>query len=115
VGVALAGRGGYDAPRADKVYSLVVDFLTPETDTSMWYFWGMARNFRPEDRALTAQIRDGQGKIFAEDLQMLEHQQANHAQWPDRRLLRLNIDAGGVHARRLIERQMALEQAATRA
>jgi vanillate O-demethylase monooxygenase subunit len=46
VGVALAGHGGYEAPKDKKVYSIVVDFITPETETSMWYFWGMARNFR---------------------------------------------------------------------
>jgi vanillate O-demethylase monooxygenase subunit len=50
VGVALAGKGGYDAPAEHKVYSIVVDFITPETDTSMWYFWGMARNFNPRTR-----------------------------------------------------------------
>lgn len=111
VGVALAGHGGYEAPKDKKVYSIVVDFITPETATSMWYFWGMARNFRAEDRALTAQIRDGQGKIFAEDLEMLERQQANLSKWPERSLLKLNIDAGGVQARKIIDRLLADERA----
>ncbi|MEN9630176.1 MAG: vanillate O-demethylase oxygenase, partial [Pseudomonadota bacterium] len=111
VGVALAGQGGFDAPAEAKVSSLVVDFITPETDTSMWYFWGMARNFRAEDRALTAQIRDGQHRIFSEDLAVLEQQQRNHSQWPGRRLLKLNIDAGGVHARRIIDKLVAAEHA----
>ena len=115
VGVALAGRGGYQADKRDKVYSIVVDFITPESDTSMWYFWGMARNFRPDDRSLTAQIRDGQGKIFAEDLEMLERQQANLSRWPERVLLKLNIDAGGVQARRMIEQAVAREQQAVAA
>ncbi len=110
VGVALAGRGGYQAPPEAKVSSWVVDFITPESDTSMWYFWGMARNFRADDKALTAQIREGQGKIFSEDLAVLELQQRNHLQWPGRRLLKLNIDAGGVHARRIIEKYIAAEQ-----
>jgi vanillate O-demethylase monooxygenase subunit len=78
----------------------------------MWYFWGMARNFRADDKALTAQIRDGQSKIFAEDLEMLERQQANLLQWPERAVLKLNIDAGGVQARRVIDRLVAEEQAA---
>jgi vanillate O-demethylase monooxygenase subunit len=112
VGVALAGHGGVDAPKDKKVYSIVVDFITPETGTSMWYFWGMARNFRADDRALTAQIREGQGKIFAEDLEMLERQQANLSTWPQRKLLSLNIDTGGVQARKIIERIVAAEQAA---
>ena len=53
--------------RRTRCRSIVVDFLTPETETSMWYFWGMARNFNPKDKALTAQIREGQAKVFAED------------------------------------------------
>ncbi len=115
VGVALAGHGGYEAPRDKKVYSIVVDFITPESETSMWYFWGMARNFRAGDKALTAQIRDGQGKIFSEDLEMLERQQANLSRWPERKLLMLNIDAGGVHARKVIERMAGAERAETAA
>jgi vanillate O-demethylase monooxygenase subunit len=110
VGVAHAGKGGYNADPKDKVYSIVVDFLTPETETSMWYFWGMARNFNPKDTNLTAQIRDGQGKVFAEDMAVLEAQQQNLSRYPDRRLLMLNIDAGGVQSRRILDRLIAQDQ-----
>lgn len=110
VGVALAGHGGYHASPDKKVSSIVVDFITPESDTSIWYFWGMARNFRPDDKGLTAQIREGQGKIFSEDLQVLELQQRNLLQWPGRELLKLNIDAGGVQARKVIDRLIAAER-----
>jgi vanillate O-demethylase monooxygenase subunit len=112
VGVAHAGRGGYEAAPEHKVYSIVVDFITPESETSMHYFWGMARNFNPGDRALTASIREGQGRIFAEDLAVLEAQQCNLSAHPGRRLLALNIDAGGVQSRKVIERLVAAEQAA---
>jgi len=111
VGVALAGRGGYHADNKDKAYSIVVDFLTPETENTMWYFWGMARHFKPDDPELTEAIRKGQGKIFSEDLEMLERQQRNLEHWPDRQLLALNIDAGGVQSRRVIERLIAAERA----
>ncbi len=111
VGVALMGHGGYDAPNDKKAYSVVVDFITPETDTSIHYFWGMARKFNPKDKALTATIREGQGKIFAEDLEMLERQQKNLLTWPDRQLLMLNIDAGGVQSRKIIDRILAAERA----
>jgi vanillate O-demethylase monooxygenase subunit len=99
VGVAHAGHGGYHAPDKVKAYSVVVDFITPETETSIWYFWGMARKFQP------------QGKIFAEDLQMLELQQKNLLAHPTRELLKLNIDAGGVQSRRVIDRLLAQELA----
>jgi len=112
VGVALAGHGGIDAPDAVKTAGTVVDFITPETESSMWYFWGLARRFKPQDQALTAAIREAQGKVFREDVAMLEAQQRNLAARPDRKLLSLNTDAGGLQARRIIERMMAQEQGA---
>ena len=109
VGVAHVGKGGYDAPPEHKAYSVVVDFITPETETSIHYFWGMARKFNPKDKALTASIREGQGKIFSEDLEMLELQQRNLLAHPERNLLMLNIDAGGVQSRKILDRLMAAE------
>jgi vanillate O-demethylase monooxygenase subunit len=110
VGVALVGKGGYYAPPQFKASSIVVDFITPESDTSIWYFWGMARNFAAQDQALTDNIREGQGKIFSEDLEMLERQQQNLLAYPERNLLKLNIDAGGVQSRKILERLIAKER-----
>jgi vanillate O-demethylase monooxygenase subunit len=112
VGVAHAGNGGYDAAPEHKVGSVVVDFITPETETSILYFWGMARKFNPTDAALTDSIREGQRKIFSEDLQMLELQQRNLLAHPDRALLKLNIDAGGVQSRKVLDRLLEEERAA---
>ncbi len=111
VGVAHAGHGGYDADPAHKVSSIVVDFITPETDTSIWYFWGMARDFAVHDAQLTDAIREGQRTIFGEDLAMLERQQRNLTEWPGRRLLTLGIDGGGMQARRVLDRLIAAERA----
>ena len=62
--------------------------------------------------ATTGQNGLNQAKVFGEDLQMLERQQANISKWPDRKLLMLNIDAGGMQSRRVIDRVLAAEQAA---
>ena len=110
VGVAHAGKGGYDAAPEHKASSIVVDFITPETETSIWYFWGMARSFNPHDEALTAMIREGQGKIFGEDLEMLESQQRNLSANPGRKILKLNIDAGGVQSRQIIDKLLEEEK-----
>ncbi len=110
VGVAHAGHGGYDAPADRKVRGIVVDFITPETDTTIWYFWGMARNFNVEDAALTETIRSGQAEIFSEDVAILESQQRNLSEQPERHLMRLNIDMGGFEARRILERLVAGER-----
>ena len=53
----------------------------------------MARNFKAQDATLTDKIREGQGRIFGEDMEMLERQQSNLSRWPERKLLMLNIDA----------------------
>jgi vanillate O-demethylase monooxygenase subunit len=71
----------------------------------------MARNFAAQDQALTDNIREGQGKIFSEDLEMLERQQQNLLAHPERNLLKLNIDAGGVQSRKVLERIIAKERA----
>ncbi len=110
VGVAHVGHGGHEAPADKKVSSIVVDFISPETETSIWYFWGMARNFNIGDATLTATIRDGQGEIFREDVGILEAQQRNLTEQPERHLMRLNIDMGGFEARRILERLVAEEQ-----
>jgi vanillate O-demethylase monooxygenase subunit len=61
-------------------------------------------------RSLTDSIRQGQGGIFSEDMEMLQLQQANILRHPERKLLMLNIDAGGVQSRRVIDRYLAKEQ-----
>lgn len=110
VGVALAGKGGKDAPKKDKVRCTVVDFMTPQTKDTMWYFWGMARNFKPEDTQLTAEIQKGQGGIFEEDLEVLEFQQQNLINFPKKSIISLDIDAGGRKARRILTDMIRKEE-----
>jgi vanillate monooxygenase len=102
--VTLARTGAPQGDRSQGVTGIVVNLMTPETETSTWYHWGIARNFRTNDRGLSFRIRDGQAGVFAEDLEILEAQQENILARPDGALLNLKIDAGGVHARRLVER-----------
>lgn len=64
-------------------------------------------------RSRKPRIREGQGTIFNEDLEMLERQQKNLLAHPERALLKLYIDAGGVQSRRLLERMIATEHEVT--
>ncbi len=109
VGVALAGKNAQQAPKNQRASAIVVDLITPETETTCHYFWGMARNFDVNNTELTATMREAQGKIFTEDLEILEEQQQALLRHPDRRLLSLNIDSGGVFARRKLDRMIAAE------
>ena len=111
VGVAHAGTGGLDASEEHRASGIVVDLITPETETSCWYFWGLARNFAVADDALTTQIRGSQQRIFTEDLEMLESQQQRLLDNPGRPLMNLNIDRGGMHARNILDELIAAESA----
>lgn len=91
------------------VRGFVIDSMTPETEESCHYFWGMARNFRIDDQGLTQRIRAGQAAIFHEDIEILERQQQSIADNPDMALRVLSIDSGGAHARRSISKLMEIE------
>ena len=64
----------------------------------------------PRDKALTAAIREGQGDL-RRGSRNARRQQQNLLRWPQRKVLSLNIDAGGVQSRKVIERLMAAEAA----
>jgi phenylpropionate dioxygenase-like ring-hydroxylating dioxygenase large terminal subunit len=107
VGVAPVGTGAPEGDRSQGVEGVVVNFMSPESATSCWYYWGMARKFDVRDAGLSERMRQAQAGVFAEDVTVLEAQQKAIDMRPDTRLVTLAIDAGGAHARRLIERAAA--------
>ena len=102
VGVALAGTGAPRGDRSQGVNGFVIDVMTPETETTSWYFWGMARNFDIDDQGFTARFKAQQGGVFLEDVEILEAQQRRIDSNPDLKLRVFNIDAGGTLARKMI-------------
>jgi vanillate O-demethylase monooxygenase subunit len=60
---------------------------------------------------LDDQVAVDRWQIFSEDRAMLELQQQNILRHPERKLLKLNIDAGGVQSRRIIDQWLARERA----
>ena len=87
------------------VQSFVVDAMTPETETTSWYFWGAARKGGPGDQRVGAErTRNIQRKVFREDVEVLEAQQRSILANPDLRLQAFNVDSGGVRSRLLLER-----------
>lgn len=89
------------------VRGFVIDAMTPESATTTHYFWGMARNFDIADAGVTGRLKAQQSAVFDEDVVVLEAQQRSIEANPDLRLRNFSIDAGGAHARRIIERLMA--------
>lgn len=109
VGVAPAGTGAPEGDRSQGVNGYVLNTMTPETATTCHYFWAFARNYRRTEQRLTTEIREGVAGIFHEDEIILEAQQRAIDANPDRVFYNLNIDAGAMWARRMIDRMIARE------
>ncbi|MFJ4621528.1 aromatic ring-hydroxylating dioxygenase subunit alpha [Streptomyces sp. NPDC088812] len=109
VGVAKAGTGAPEGDRSQGVNGYVMNTITPHTDRSCHYFWAFMRDYRLDSQLITTQLKDGVTNVFGEDDTMLAAQQRAIDANPDYEFYSLNIDAGGMWVRRLIERMLAAE------
>ena len=73
------------------------------------------RNYRLRDQSLTTQLREANANIFIEDQVVVEAQQRSINEHPDHVLRNLNIDAGAMRARRIINDMIASETQTTAA
>ncbi|MBU1175909.1 MAG: aromatic ring-hydroxylating dioxygenase subunit alpha [Alphaproteobacteria bacterium] len=113
VGVAPHGTGAPEGDRSHGVNGYVLNTMTPETDRTSHYFWAFARNHHIDDQSWTTRLREGVAGVFREDEHILEAQQKAIDANPDHTFYNLNIDAGSMWARKLIDRMIA-EEAAVR-
>ena len=123
VGVAETGTGAVppggnqgDARLSDRskgVNGQVLNTITPATEGTCHYFWAFARNYCLGEQRLTHQLREGVATIFREDELILEAQQKAMDAHPDHQFYNLNIDAGSMWARRLIDGLVARERPAS--
>ena len=67
------------------------------------------RNYRLRDQTLTTELRQANARIFEEDRAVLEAQQQTIDARPGQALRNLNIDAGSLWARRLIDGMLTRE------
>ena len=110
VGVAPTGTGAPQGDRSKGVNGYVLNTMTPETNRTCHYFWSFARDYRLSEQAITHELREGVTRIFHEDELILEAQQQAIDDHPDRGFYDLNIDAGGVWARKLIDEMIDRER-----
>ena len=114
VGVAPAGTGAPEGDRSKGVNGAFLAAIAPETETSCHYFWNFVRTFRTEDDELTrdlqrAHVNNGKG-VYDQDHVVLEAQQRAIDRNPRSPFYNLNIDAGALWARRMIDRMLAREE-----
>jgi phenylpropionate dioxygenase-like ring-hydroxylating dioxygenase large terminal subunit len=99
-------NGSYPATgsRDQALERRVMNLITPETDTSSHYFWGIARAYQRDDAELSAYIQREIYRTFDQDKRLLEAQQRNlgaetNAPFP----VALRTDAGPIQARKLVQ------------
>jgi vanillate O-demethylase oxygenase-like protein len=84
--------------------------LTPETETSCFYFWSVANGYRQNDPEATEQLFREIAPTFLEDKEMVEAQQARLDEFGEERLVDIASDATRMHMRRMVDRLIAEEQ-----
>jgi vanillate O-demethylase monooxygenase subunit len=105
VGVAPIGVvGSLEGDRTQGTNAFVVDLMTPSSENTCWYFWGLARNFHVKDPGFGQRSKASQAKVFMEDVELLEAQQATIDAFPNERMRAFDIDGGAVRARAVLER-----------
>jgi len=110
VGVAPTGAGAPQGDRSKGVSMVVINTITPAPEKPCHYFWANVRDYKIHDQAMTTRIRDSITKVFREDELIVEAQQKAIDENPDHVFYNLNIDAGAMWARRLIERMIDAEE-----
>jgi len=111
VGGARAGTGAMEGDRSHGVSMRNLNAITPETETTTHYFWAQAHNFNLDDPTVTDLLYRQVHTAFLEDLFVIGEQQKNLDELGGGLPLEVdfNQDAGGLQARRVIERILADE------
>jgi phenylpropionate dioxygenase-like ring-hydroxylating dioxygenase large terminal subunit len=118
-GFHVIENGSMPADAPDRSHALerkVLNLITPETETSSHYFWGVVRQFRLDDRELTDYIRQGIRHTFDQDKEILEAQQRAIGPDPDRVSfpITIRVDSGPIQGRKLVQAMIAREAALSR-
>jgi phenylpropionate dioxygenase-like ring-hydroxylating dioxygenase large terminal subunit len=103
-----------DGTDPDAFHVEVVYAITPETENSTHDFWAVARDFALDDESVSDFLRESNRTVVLQDVAALDVLEQVIASEPDGyQELSINIDTGGLAARRMLARQLA--QSADRA
>jgi vanillate O-demethylase monooxygenase subunit len=90
---------------------IVMDSMTPETESSCHYFFGNCRNYHVDSREMTAMLAEQTVIAFNQDRDMLEAEQRIIDLNPSAPQIDVMGDTGGLQSRRIVERLLAEEGA----
>ncbi len=86
----------------------VVYAITPETEHSTHDFWAVARDFALDDESVSAFLAENNRTVVLQDVVALDALEKVIASEPEGyQELSINIDTGGLAARRMLARMVA--------
>jgi len=91
--------------QADSFIMRTIHLMTPETDHTAHYIWGLARNFRLDEEKLTEGIYEQTQHTFSEDrdILQLQDQRLQAEGFPKLPQVVVKVDSGPVQGRRLLD------------
>ena len=112
VGATPTGTGAPEGRRVNGISMRNLNAITPETETTAHYFWGQAHDFDVNNPETTEKVFQQIQTAFLEDVAVFTAQQRSITQRPDAPQTDINADAGGIQARRIVDRLYREEQTA---
>jgi phenylpropionate dioxygenase-like ring-hydroxylating dioxygenase large terminal subunit len=111
-GATDAGTATADPQKDFRFQFRLFHGLTPESETSCFYFWSAANGYRQNEPEATEQLYREIAPTFVEDREMVEAQQARLVEFGEAGLVDIASDANRMHMRRMVEHLIADEQPA---
>jgi phenylpropionate dioxygenase-like ring-hydroxylating dioxygenase large terminal subunit len=112
-GAVDAATGRYAQGNREGGFSLrIFHGITPETESSCFYFWSTANGYRQDEPQATEELYNEIAPTFLEDKAVIEAQQARLDERGEDGLVDIESDGARLHMRRTIERLLAEERAA---
>lgn len=106
----VAPQGVYPpehGPDDRAAHAKIVYALTPETENSTFDFWAVARDFAVDDPSVTEYLYESNRTVVQQDVDALNRLETIVASEADGyQELSINLDTGGLAARRLVKRQI---------
>lgn len=85
-------------------------FVVPETETTTHYFYALSRNFKIDDAATSREQFEGNERVLAEDVAIIEAQQRYITAYPAYADVAIRQDRVLIQAHKILDRLAAAEQ-----
>ncbi|MGH6644805.1 MAG: aromatic ring-hydroxylating dioxygenase subunit alpha, partial [Bradyrhizobium sp.] len=104
VGATPTGTGAPEGHFINGINMRNLNAITPETETTTHYFWAQAHDFDVRNAQLTDMIFEQVKTAFLEDVDVFEAQQRVINSDSMGSQINIHADAGGIQARRILDR-----------